>query len=104
MIPTAVLPTHTGGFTGFTYRDLTEDIEPVVAHWRGLGLGFDAIYTGFLDSFEQMGIVSGMFDALKEAQAPGSEGTQPVADSASPNTTPAMRIRSFGAPGEFTYE
>ena len=80
VIPTAVLSTHTGGFTGFTYRDLTEDIEPVVAHWRGLGLGFDAIYTGFLGSFEQMGIVSGMFDALKEAQAPGGEGTLVVVD------------------------
>ncbi len=26
VIPTAVLSTHTGGFTGFTYKDLTEDI------------------------------------------------------------------------------
>ena len=29
VIPTAVLSTHTGGFTGFTYRDLTEDICPL---------------------------------------------------------------------------
>ena len=29
VIPTAVLSTHTGGFTGFTYRDLTEDIMPL---------------------------------------------------------------------------
>ena len=33
VIPTAVLSTHTGGFTGFTYRDLTEDIMPIVDHW-----------------------------------------------------------------------
>jgi pyridoxine kinase len=80
VIPTAVLSTHTGGFTGFTYRDLTDDIEPVVAHWRKLGLGFDAIYTGFLGSFEQMAIVSGIFDAFREARAPGGEGALIVVD------------------------
>jgi pyridoxine kinase len=57
VIPTAVLSTHTGGFTGFTYRDLTDDILPVAKHWRELGLKFDAIYTGFLGSPEQVGLV-----------------------------------------------
>lgn len=65
VIPTAVLSTHTGGFTGFTYRDLTEDIVPVVDHWETLGIGFDAIYTGFLGSFEQIDIVSGVIDRLR---------------------------------------
>jgi pyridoxine kinase len=65
VIPTAVLSTHTGGFTGFTYRDLTQDILPIVNHWRDLKLGFDAIYTGFLGSFEQVDIVSKTFDLLK---------------------------------------
>ena len=50
VIPTAVLSTHTGGFTGYTYRDMTEDIVPIVDRWMTLGLGFDAIYTGFLGS------------------------------------------------------
>jgi pyridoxine kinase len=44
-IPTAVLSTHTGGFTGYTFRDLTEDILPIVRHWQGLNLHFDAFYT-----------------------------------------------------------
>ena len=65
VIPTAVLSTHTGGFTGYTYRDLTEDIRPIVDHWKTLDLKFDAIYTGFLGSFEQIDIVSGIFDDLK---------------------------------------
>jgi pyridoxine kinase len=65
VIPTAVLSTHTGGFEGYTYRDLTDDILPVVDHWRGLALDFDAIYTGFLGSFEQVDIVSECFDLLK---------------------------------------
>jgi pyridoxine kinase len=66
VIPTAVLSTHTGGFTGFTYRDLTQDILPIVNHWCDLKLGFDAIYTGFLGSFEQVDIVSKTFDMLKD--------------------------------------
>jgi len=64
VIPTAVLSTHTGGFTGFTYRDLTEDIMPIVDHWVSLGLGFNAIYTGFLGSFEQIDLVASVFDKL----------------------------------------
>jgi pyridoxine kinase len=64
-IPTAVLSTHTGGFTGFTYRDLTDDILPVVRHWQTLGISFDAVYTGFLGSFEQIDIMMEVFAALK---------------------------------------
>jgi pyridoxine kinase len=66
VIPTAVLSTHTGGFEGFTFRDLTEDILPVAAHWQKLGLRFDAVYTGFLGSFEQLDIVSKVIDGLKD--------------------------------------
>ena len=64
-IPTAVLSTHTGGFSGYTFRDLTEDILPVVRHWQSLNLRFDAIYTGYLGSFEQIDIVREAFRALK---------------------------------------
>jgi pyridoxine kinase len=64
-IPTAVLSTHTGGFTGYTFRDLTEDILPIVRHWQGLNLHFDAIYTGYLGSFQQIDIVREAFRALK---------------------------------------
>jgi pyridoxine kinase len=65
VIPTAVLSTHTGGFEGYTYRDLTQDVAPVVRHWRGLGMEFDAIYSGFLGSLEQVDIVSECFDLLR---------------------------------------
>ncbi len=57
VLPTAVLSTHTGGFTGFTYRDLTEDMMLVDRHWSSLGLKFDAVYTGFLGSFQQIDLV-----------------------------------------------
>lgn len=58
VIPTAVLSTHTGGFTGYTFRDLTGDIPGIVRHWKSLGLSFDAVYTGYLGSFEQLALVS----------------------------------------------
>lgn len=64
-LPTAVLSTHTGGISGFTYRDLTEDIRPFTEHWNSLGLHFDAIYSGFLGSFEQLDLVGEFFDRFK---------------------------------------
>ncbi len=63
VIPTAVLSTHTGsGFTGYTFRDLTSDIPGIADHWQSLGLSFDALYTGYLGSIEQVQIVSDFFD------------------------------------------
>jgi len=62
VIPTAVLSTHTGGFKGFTYRDLTSDIPEIAKHWKDIGLKFDTFYTGYLGSFEQLKIVSDIFD------------------------------------------
>jgi len=65
VLPTAVLSTHTGGFTNFTYRDLTEDIAPITAHWKSLNIRFDAIYTGFLGSFEQLDLTIRFFETFK---------------------------------------
>lgn len=64
-LPTAVLSTHTGGIEGFTYRDLTSDMRPFAAHWKSLDIQFDAIYSGFLGSFEQLDIVSDFFTEFK---------------------------------------
>ena len=63
-LPTAVLSTHTGGFKGFTYRDLTEDMVPIMEHWKTLDITFDAFYTGFLGSFEQIDIVCDLVEQL----------------------------------------
>ncbi|MGC7871374.1 pyridoxamine kinase [Desulfosporosinus sp. SYSU MS00001] len=65
VLPTAILSTHTGGFEGFTYRDLTNDIEPISKHWQSLNLKFDALYSGFLGSFEQIDLVAGLFDTFR---------------------------------------
>lgn len=63
-IPTAVLSTHTGGFSGYTFRDLTDDIMPVASHWKKEGLTFDAVYTGYLGSVEQIDLVCKAVDTF----------------------------------------
>ena len=64
ILPSAVLSTHTAGFTGFTVRDLTEDIPGIAAHWRKEHISFDAIYTGYLGSREQIAYVKDIFATL----------------------------------------
>ncbi len=57
ILPSAVLSTHTGGFHGFTFRDLTEDIPGIMNHWVREGLSFDCLYTGYLGSITQIDYV-----------------------------------------------
>ncbi len=64
-MPTAVLSTHTGNITGFTYRDLTSDLVPFMEHWKSLGVEFDGIYSGFLGSTEQVDIVCDFIEMFK---------------------------------------
>lgn len=68
ILPSAVLSTHTGGFSGWTFRDLTEDIPGIVDHWEKEQIKFDAIYTGYLGSLRQIELVKDMFARLS---APG---------------------------------
>lgn len=56
-IPTAVLSTHTGGFKGYTLRDLTDELTPISNHWASLGLEFDAVYSGYLANERQIALV-----------------------------------------------
>ena len=53
-VPTALLSTHTGGFTDLHFRDLTADMDDIAAHFERLALSFGAIYTGFLGSDAQI--------------------------------------------------
>ncbi|HJJ36338.1 MAG TPA: pyridoxamine kinase [Methanocorpusculum sp.] len=54
VVPTAVLSTHTTGFEGFTCHDLAEDIPSIRKHWERMDLHFDAIYTGYLGSKQEV--------------------------------------------------
>ena len=65
VLPTAVLSTHTGGFEGFTFRDLTEDIMPIAKHWQKENIKFDAFYSGYLGSLGQIDIVREVFEMFR---------------------------------------
>ena len=68
ILPSAVLSTHTGGdFTGYTFRDLTDDIPAICAHWQKQGIMFDALYTGYLGSARQVEMVEHIMKTLVKA-------------------------------------
>ena len=58
ILPAAVLSTHTGGFTGYTFRDLTDDIPGIMDHWVKEGIRMQCLYTGYLGSVTQIEYVS----------------------------------------------
>ena len=62
VLPSAVLSTHTGGFTGYTFRDLTDDMPNIKEHWVKEGIKFDSIYTGYLGSTKQIDYVKDIFN------------------------------------------
>lgn len=67
-LPTAFLSTHTGGFEGFTFLDMTDEMPKVAAHWRSLGIRFDAIYSGFLGSERQIAMVEEFFTSFRRSE------------------------------------
>ena len=64
VLPSAVLSTHTAGFKGYTFRDLTDDMPAIRAHWIKEGIAFDAIYTGYLGSTKQIDYVADIFASV----------------------------------------
>ena len=66
-LPTAFLSTHTGGFEGFTFLDMTDEMPKVARHWKSLDLEFQAIYSGFLGSERQIGMVA---DFIRDFRSP----------------------------------
>lgn len=76
ILPSAVLSTHTGGFSGFTFRDLTDDMPAIQAHWQKENIKFKAIYTGYLGSVKQVGYVQNILDTM------GDEGCVRIVDPA----------------------
>ena len=64
ILPSAVLSTHTAGFSGFTFRDLTDDMPEIQAHWKKENIKFRAIYTGYLGSVKQVEYVKDILDTM----------------------------------------
>ena len=57
-LPTALMSTHTGGFTDIYAVDLTESMEKMYMHWAQLGVEFDAIYSGFVLDSRQCDLIA----------------------------------------------
>lgn len=74
-LPTAFLSTHTGGFEGFTFLDMTDEMPRTARHWKSLGLRFDAVYSGFLGSGRQIGVVE---DFIRDFRGDGVVVVDPV--------------------------
>ena len=65
ILPTAVLSTHTA-FPKFTFCDLTGEIQKISDTFGELEIDFDAIYTGYLGSFEQLRLVDDFIKTHKK--------------------------------------
>ncbi|MBQ6910054.1 MAG: pyridoxamine kinase [Synergistaceae bacterium] len=65
MLPTALLSTHTM-FKNFTFKDLSDQIEPIINHWKSEGVKFDAVYTGYIGSEAQIEQVKNIFKEFKD--------------------------------------
>lgn len=76
ILPSAILSTHTAGFSGFTFRDLTDDMPKIREHWEKENIKFDAIYTGYLGSIKQIDYVKEIMDTM------GKEGLVKIVDPA----------------------
>lgn len=76
VLPSAVLSTHTAGFTDFTVCDLTEELPRIAAHWKKEHIRFDAFYTGYLGSTRQIRDVQQIMDGL------GKPGAAKIVDPA----------------------
>ncbi len=64
VLPSAILSTHTAGFRGYTFRDLSDDIPQIEKHWQKEGIRFEAIYTGYLGNTKQIDYVKDIIHML----------------------------------------
>lgn len=66
ILPSAILSTHTAGFSGFTFHDLTDDMPAIRDHWEKENIKFDGIYTGYLGSTKQIDYVINIIKTLNK--------------------------------------
>lgn len=113
-LPTAVLSTHSK-FKDFHFVDMTTQLQSIIDHWKKLNLSFDAIYSGFLGSHEQIEIVRNfihdfrrdnqwvvvdpvlgddgkIYAPLSKAHVTEMQGLIPEADVITPNLTEAALL------------
>ena len=70
IIPSAVLSTHTGSWSGYTFRDLTDDMPDIISHWVSYNEKFDGLYTGYIGNAKQFEILTEARNRLLKEGAP----------------------------------
>lgn len=65
-IPTAILTNQTG-FDSFYMFDYSDKIENYLNEWKKINIGFDAIYSGFFASANEIEVVKLLIDNLKNS-------------------------------------
>ncbi|NCB62909.1 MAG: pyridoxamine kinase [Clostridia bacterium] len=67
-LPTAVLSAHTAfpASEHASFRDLTGEVARSAEHWKELGVAFDAIYSGFLGSAQQIGVLRSFITSFRK--------------------------------------
>lgn len=68
VLPSSVLSTHTAGFTGYTFRDLTDDMPSILNHWKKEDIKFDAFYTGYVSKSQ----ISCILDIMEQTSNAGA--------------------------------
>ena len=63
-MPSAVLSTHTGGFTGYTFHDLTAEMPRIIEHWEREQIRFDAVNSGYLGNASQTEYLKEIYGTL----------------------------------------
>lgn len=66
VLPTAVLSTHTGEFSNYTFHPLYSELGKISSHWESLGIEFDAIYIGYIGSEELIDAVDKFIDKFSK--------------------------------------
>lgn len=64
ILPSSVLSTHTMGYSFPVIRDLTPDVPAFQQHWQKENIFFDAVYTGYLGSTEQIAYVENILGTM----------------------------------------
>ena len=69
-LPTAVLSAHTAFPAPETaaFQDLTGALEQTLRHWEALHTSFDAIYSGFLGSSQQIGVLRRLIQRFRRKE------------------------------------
>lgn len=68
ILPSSVLSNHTAGFSGWTFRDLTDEMPNILAQWKKEKVDFDAFYTGYVSKTQ----IPHILDIMQETARPGA--------------------------------